>query len=228
MTRRAIAAVGALVVLGVLGGCLGLGGGDDQVGPATFDGSSLDEHRQALVSADTYTVVRTDSGGVATEQTIRVDRAENVVRQEIRAHGIEQVSYVTSARTYTRARNTEGTVQYNVSGRPARPPGERTVADLLPDDVGFERVGTTTVDGTRVATFEDVYSADVGPTRTPPGDRSDAFSATVFVRDDGLVKRLNVTRETGLTRVQTTLTFTDLGSTTVREPDWLDEARQAD
>ena len=100
----------------------------------------------------------------------------------------------------------------------------------------FSANGTAEIDGTQAYVYEANVStlneSAVGPIGEALAD-AEATDATVevYVRSDGLVKRVDWTLVVeGFgepTRLSVTVTYEDVGSTTVAEPSWLEEARSA-
>ncbi|MFB6107097.1 MAG: hypothetical protein ABEJ70_09005 [Halobacteriaceae archaeon] len=94
--------------------------------------------------------------------------------------------------------------------------------DYAPD--GYREAGTDTVDGVPVTRYE----ADRSERDPRSGESVDA-TVSFAVDGDGLVREYDVTAhlttEDGEGTMHYGYTVTDVGSTTVTEPDWLSEAR---
>lgn len=102
----------------------------------------------------------------------------------------------------------------------------------LTDAFEYEANGTTTVDGTTVVRYDSTNLTDasvfVGTNSNATVSNS---SNTLYVDDDGVVRRVDlsytVSSEAGSSRIDLTSTLTDVGSTSVEEPGWLDEAQNS-
>lgn len=109
--------------------------------------------------------------------------------------------------------------------------------------VTWEQQGTVTYDGTDVveytasgeAAFDPSFREEAQPSGGLFGPSAniteyDAIEATLLLDEDGVIRQLRYeasgTQAGDAISVVLTVTFEDIGSTTVSEPSWLDEARQ--
>jgi hypothetical protein len=109
--------------------------------------------------------------------------------------------------------------------------------------VTWEQQGTTTYEGTEVveytasgeAAFDASFREQVQPSGGLFGTSAniteyDGIEATLLLDEDGVIRQLRYeasgTQDGEQLTVTLTVTFEDIGSTTVSEPSWLDEARQ--
>lgn len=109
--------------------------------------------------------------------------------------------------------------------------------------VTWEQQGTVTYDGTDVVEYtasgEAAFDASFRENAQPSGGlfgpsanitEYDTIEATLYVDEDGVIRQLRYeasgTQDGEEISVVLTVTFDDIGSTSVSEPGWLDEARQ--
>lgn len=215
-------------------------GPDESVG-----GSELaDQHERQLRSSDDFTV-RTNltfssSSNVATEITeLRANPDEGVYWEYTDGFDpVERYRYTDGDETLVRVVGDSTT--YDAASEPYDGGVEpvalndslhaSTIEQLFDGEVDLENRGTTTHDG--VTTTE--FAAAGADSWNPPNyDTSDVteFDVRVLVDRNGVVRLLEyrVVEESGgeSTVLEVTVAVSDVGSTDVTEPDWLDEARDA-
>ena len=237
-TRRSLGIAAALALLVVLAGCTG--------GGAPYEGAPSAEqveagHEEALREAGSYTYNQSVSvnGSLIdvtsnTTAAVELDPETYVWTQETDDRSLA-IYAPADDRPYVRTQ-TGSTIRYeradnesvpNVSAFATPPLAE------LSDGFDFAANGTAQVDGERTYLYEANLStlneSAVGPVgeALAEADATDA-SVDVYVRSDGLVKRVDWTVVVegfgDPTRLSLTLTYEDVGSTTVEEPSWLAEA----
>lgn len=210
-------------------------------------------HEAGLREARTFTVVevldataqnqaRGDDFRTASTRTSTVDVWNNVAlsRLETDNFGVESVreEYVRGGLTYVRDGGF-GAATSTLRGYPA----EWNITELgglsgsddvrsLADVVQFTEVGRETVDGVSVVRYEanSLDAFDQSELGLDPGIEAVDASAVLLVGTDGIVRSMEinvdaVTDQETTISVTTTSTWSDIGSTTVTEPDWVTEAR---
>lgn len=212
--------------------------------PAPLDDGSaiVDAHAAELESAGSFTY--RDTTRIRVNGTLQVNRttvalfdtetgAALVVRHSDRA-GRFTVYDDGAGTSYERHEPPVGPVRYGqpLSGATTvsryREPG---IAPLL-GDVEYTYRGTTRLDGVRVheyaATSSEQLAGVLGPDTADP-DVDTTVDVRAFISADGVVRRMTVLivqRDGARTRaLNSTLTYTAVGETTVPEPDWLGTAR---
>jgi hypothetical protein len=98
----------------------------------------------------------------------------------------------------------------------------------------FEHVGSESVDGTPTDVYEASGFESLNQSAPGFGDLDEenvtSIDARVYVAEDGLVKQfeygLTVDTEEGEASIAIEQRYVDVGSTTVQQPPWLDEARE--
>lgn len=244
--RRRLPLVTALLVaLVALSGCtaVGLGGGAPydgvptaeeveaghaaalrEAGSFTYNGSTTVNASFVEVTSDTVARVELDPA------TLLVDSGTGETTVSLYAPA-EGTAYVrTRSGSTVRYERADGASTPNVS-RLLSPP----VADLS-SSFDFAANGTAEVDGTRTYVYEANASTVNGSATGPLGEalaraEQTEISITLYVRSDGLVKRVDY--EVVLTgfgepaRLSAVVTYEDVGSTTVEPPSWLAEAETA-
>ncbi len=250
--RKQIAAV-AVAALLVFAGCSagGTGGattapettaaGDDPVYDSPLDAQTVAQTHESVVrDAGTFTLVSTSNqtqGGQSfgVESSTAVDLASGAYfsRQEARGQTVEQFGFGNGT-AFQRVSTGSGQTQYMI---PQQAPNTSQLAgSQLESFVGtfsFSHTGTETVDGTDTHVYEADGVEDLN--QSAPGFASldtenvTSMSAQVYVTSDGLVKQfgysMTLSTSNGEASVSTEQQYVDVGSTTVSEPAWLDEAR---
>lgn len=102
---------------------------------------------------------------------------------------------------------------------------------FLTSSFAYEANGTETVDGTTTVRYSSTNLTDDSYFVSSEDATVSDASSTLYVDDDGVVRRAsisyNVTATTGSSATDLTISLTDIGSTTVEEPDWIDDARDS-
>lgn len=257
--RRTTATL-AVAALLVLAGCSAGGGPGTTTGPAgdtTGDGTTgeplydqpldasavADAHLQSLRGAGSYTVEsnatleRSSRNSTTDSRTVvRGDLESGAVYTRTGANQRSTERFAFANGTAYQRFDTGSDVQYrNVTGR-VRPASEyaRVTVETFVGLFDFSYAGTTTVDGRTVHVYEAAGASAVNSSAPTWGSLNesdiDAASATLHVREDGVVTRLGydvtVTVDGTQQRVVTTQRFTAVGTTTVEPPAWIPEARQ--
>lgn len=254
MRRIRAAGVVALVLAVALAGCSGLTGGDGT--PSATDGgpdgtpvdtdSILAAHTEALDGAGSYTTNATiainGSGPVSGTQSVSylVDSGSDEAMLRQTFQGASVVQYTAGNTTYLR-QTQGGNATYRVASEPygdgfqaLTPVNTSQAANLaglgsVLGNVTYQQAGSATVDGVAVTRYE-ASGSDAINLGNSPGNVT-AFESTLAVADDsGVVRTLTFTisiEQQGQTQEQDIeVTTSGVGSTTVPEPDWLDEARE--
>lgn len=224
-----------------------LGGGDDDgddsgIEPYTESGGDLtgemlnDSHTEAIESAGSYTLESNVS--LTGEDSSLVQNASGQVDLENDRQYVVQFAslfgnqtiyrYTADNTTYQRVEPESGETQYDTTQG-----GQITSPAINTDNVDafeWEQQGTETHEGVDVTRYEATGVANYSalPTDAGEGNVSD-FSATLLVSADGVMHEYNVgyTQESSGSTQQVSLRYaaSDVGSTTVEEPGWLDEAQ---
>lgn len=240
-TRRSLPIAVGLALLVVLAGCTG--------GGAPYEGAPSAEqveqsHEEALRDAGSYTYNQTVTVNASivevtsnTTAAVELD-PEAYLLQSQTGEGRFAVYAPADDRPYVRSQFGD-TITYERGENESVPNASRFVTPPVSDlssSFDFTANGTTEVDGTTTYVYEANLStlneSAVGPVGESLAE-AEATNATVtvYVRSDGLVKRLDyefVVEGFGSpARLSLTLTYEDVGSTTVDEPSWLEEARTA-
>jgi len=157
-----------------------------------------------------------------------------------------QSSYTDGDETWERQNSSFGGVQYSYGTAPydasePTPVNFTTVVgetvNATTSNVSYSRTGTTTVDGVEAT----VYEADGQQLLDELGFNASSgsffgnatvqsASATVAIDDDGIIRLATFeivleTEDAGRVTISFEQRVTDIGETTVEEPDWLDEAK---
>lgn len=240
----------AVVALLALAGCTSLGGtpsSDPQSDPVyetPLDANAVtDRHVDALRDAGTFTLDSNTSFGTADEtrghhtEVIRADldsgRLFVVSRQ---TSGAFQVYRFGNGTAYERRVSGGESAYVNASGSVHEPSawlgrGVTTAIRLY----SFEYAGTDDVDDERVHVYEAEGPSSLDTPADLFGDATDptveSARATLLVRDDGLVTRVDyeyvVTAEEWTQVSSVTRTYDDVGSTDLSPPVWIPVARNA-
>ncbi|UHH24533.1 DUF7537 family lipoprotein [Halobacterium noricense] len=247
--RKQIAAV-AVAALLVFAGC-SAGGGGGTTAPGTADGAApvyesplngttVAENHEAVVreaGSFTLTTTSTQSQGdqsLTREGSTALDLASGAYfsNRTVGSQNVQQFGYGndTAFQRVTAGNQTQYTVPQQ------SPNASRLTSGQLASFVGlfeFSHTGTESVDGTTVHVYE-ANGVDAVNESAPGFANLDTenitnVSANVHITDDGLVKRfgysISVDTGSGEASVSVGQRYVDVGSTTVSEPAWLDEAR---
>ena len=247
--RRQLAALFVVALVAVAGcaggsapGADGDASSDDPVYETPLDaGAVADAHVDALGDAGSYTIESDAASTVAsqnqtTETTgeVRGDMATGAVftRTETSQRTIELYAGSDGA-TYRRSVAGDQTRYRNVSGQAvnASEYARSTVSSFV-NLFEFSYAGTEDADGGTVHVYEADGAAAMNT--SSPGfaqlneSNVDAASATLHVRDDGVVTMagydITITFQGQTQSIDTAQRFTAIGETDVTEPDWLSEA----
>ncbi|MCG1003671.1 MULTISPECIES: hypothetical protein [Halobacterium] len=251
--RKQIAAV-AVAALLVFAGCSAGGNGGATTAPETTAGGAGDPvyespldaqtvaqtHESVVRDAGTFTLVSTSNrtqGGqsVSVQSSTAVDLATGAyfATQESPMQTVEQFGFGNGT-AYQRVSTADNQTRYTI---PREAPNTSQLAgSQLESFVGafsFSHTGSETVDGTDTHVYEASGVEDLN--QSAPGlgsldtENLTSLTAELYITDDGLVKRfgysLTVSTSNGEASIATDQRYVDIGSTTVSEPAWLDEAR---
>lgn len=248
--RRQLAAL-LVVALVAVAGCAGGGGpaadGDASSGDPIYEtpldaDTVADAHVDALSDAGSYTIesdaTQTMAGQNQTTETsgeVRGDMASGAVFSRTESSQQTVELYADGEGTaYQRYAVGEQTQYQDVSGQAGNASEyARTTVSSFVGLFDFSYEGTEDVDGETVHVYESEGAESLN-TSSPAfaqlnESNVDAASATLHVRDDGVVTTagydVTVTAQDRTQSVNTTQRFTAVGETDVAEPDWLSEAR---
>jgi len=246
--RRKLAAL-LVVALVAAAGCAGGSGpaadgsNGDPIYETPLDADTVaDAHVDALSDAGSYTIesegTQTMAGQDKTAETsgeINGDMASDAVlsRTESRQRTIELYA-AGDGSAYRKFVAGDQTRYQNVSGQAGNATQyARTTVGSFVGLFDFSYEGTEDVDGETVHVYGAEGAAAVNTSSRAFGQLNesnvDAASATLRVRDDGVVTtagyNLTVTFQGQTQSVNTTQRFTAVGETDVVEPDWLSEAQ---
>ncbi|WP_121820645.1 DUF7537 family lipoprotein [Halostella salina] len=221
------------------------GGGDGDNGsiePYTDSGDELDgemlneSHTEAIESAGSYTLGYNVTLSGSNSSLVQNTRGQ-VDLENDRQYAVQFVSlfgnrttyrYTADGTTYQRIVPENGETQYQTSN------GSTTASPAINtnnvDAFEWEQQGTETVDGVGVTRYEATGVANYSALPTAPSEANASdVSATLLVSEDGVMHEytLDYTQESSGATQEISLRYaaTEVGSTTVEEPDWLDEAR---
>lgn len=233
---RLVAALLTVVVL--TAGCVSAPGGAAPYQPPLDGEAVASGHDAALAAAGTYTVTANTTASLggerlgASQLIARVDRGSDRAFLATDTVFGQVHTYVANDTIYQRVGDENP--QYRVTDRAvdvgvvAAPDLNATVSNYT-----FVANGTTTLDGRAVWVYEAnqtgenaSVSRDLGSGLVTVG-----VNVTLYLRDEGLVVRqvsnATITANDGQLEGSfvRTVEYSDVGSTTVQTPDWLDEAR---
>jgi len=220
----------------------GDGDGETPVYESPLDGATVAENHEAIVQdAGTFTLVSTsnqtqdDQSFVVNSSTqVDLESGEYYSNQETQGRSVEQYSYGNGT-AYQNLSISSGETQYSV---PEQTPNASDLAGSqiasFVDTFALSHAGTETVDGTETHVYEasgveDLNESAPGFSDIDAGNITNV-DAQVYVTDDGLVKRfvysLALSTDQGNVSLAVDQQYVDVGSTTVEQPAWLDEARE--
>lgn len=248
--RRQLAAL-LVVALVAVAGCAGAGGpasdGDGSSGDPIYETpldaeAVADAHMDALRGAGSYTIESDASQTVAGQN--RTVETSGEVRGDLSSDAVFSRTE-SSQRTFELYADGDGTAyqrfvvgnqtQYrNVSGQAGNATQyARTTVSSFVGRFDFTYQGTEDVGGETVHVYEAAEASSLN-TSSPAfaqlnESNIDAASATLHVRDDGVVTmagyNVTVTFQGRTQSIETTQRFTAIGETDVAPPDWLSEAK---
>lgn len=237
--------IAILALLVVTAGCVAAPGAGDPSGSALDDttpdaASVAAAHERALDAAGSYTYEAEASATVDGESagssslSAAVDRPADRTLVETGSVLGPVVTYVENGTAYQRIGAEEP--QYRTLEIDATA-GEVVSTDVAPvvRNHTFEANGSTTVAGEQVSTYEAHATGSNATLQTDLGEgvTVESVEVTLAVRDDGLIVRQHITaaisfagdeRDGTFTR---TVTYSDVGTTDVTTPDWIEDARDA-
>lgn len=231
-----------LVIVIALAGCTGGGGGGATTAPSTptpIDGDappgvSLDSVDTAtLVAAHldaldnrSYTLTVEQSGGEnGFSVTTQAAAGRLPALIDVEGQGATQQVYVTTNGSYElRQASGDQTVRRTQENASTIPTGERYVRQVLSDG-NLSYTGTVERDG---RTLHRVRAGLPDMNRQIEDGRATWFEAELLVDDSGLVHslsyRLTVERDGTESDLRIEMDVTDIGTTSVPEPDWITDA----
>lgn len=239
----------SVALLTATAGC-NLGGQSNTGASGNVSGPQLNNATaDAVESAGSYTFHRdtlivTENGRETTvNTTTRVDfESEQGLREASQnisgrtlTPNVTQSVYTTGETTYQR-QETLGNVTYDVQqGSGSIDPVNVTAFSrnytAFTTAFEFEANGTATVEGASTTRYSSVNLTDGSTLTGNPNATVVNASATLYVDDEGALRRAvidyGIRVDGSTTRVQVTDTFSEFGSTTVTEPDWVEDARSA-
>lgn len=217
------------------------GSADEPIYESPLDPATVAEnHEAAIRDAGTFTLAST-SNQTQGEQSLSVT-ASIAADLSSGAYFSEQNASNRLVETYGYGNGTayqrisfSGETQYVI------PQQSPNVSQLASGDIQsfvnaftFDHVGSESVDGTQTDVYEadgveDLNESAPGFTNLDTGNVT-SIDARVYVTQDGLVKQfeygLTVETESGEATIAIEQRYVDVGSTTVEQPPWLDEARE--
>lgn len=235
-------AVGCLVALA---GCSGALMGDDTDNAMTYpDGVSengtnvskvIENHNAALNGSSFELTLNTTQNTSMGNQSLALDAKVGPNRDRVLANvsgaGQDVSSYQTAEQRYTKL-TVNGETAYRAGNRTSQDQqfvegsySGATYVDKFAQDANFTPNGTTQFDGEKVVVLE----ADGSNVSSPQGANVTDYDATMLVDEQGVVRKFDATVRTeaggAYSRVSLTMTVSNVGETSVSEPNWLDEAR---
>ncbi len=239
-----------MVAIVALAGCTGAlpstdGGGDGAGDGASGDVDLVEDPDAALAAAGSYTTtwaLRTAEDGESAGETVfttavDLDAERTAFSMRVTEDGETQTAMETfhaDGTTYQRTGQGDD-VSYTAREAPFDDEASFGFGGSALYGAGeleeFDYQGTETFDGVEVHRYEldERTSWVTGQGRTDAGVQFTEFTYVVLVDEDGLVRseswEARGTDEDGTqVVVEFAYTVTDVGSTTVADPDWLDEA----
>lgn len=242
MVERRSTATLSVVVLAVLVALAGCTGGGAPYGESPSPEKVEQQHASALREAGSFTYnsqVRADAAVVdlSTNVTAAVELDPNTRLVRVNSSELSSVLYVPpSGQPYSRSIEGE-TVEYErVSNESVRNVSRYIHPPLanLTRSYDFARAGTATVAGQKTwvyrANATTLNESTAGPLAETISEL-ETLNTTIrlYVRSDGLVKRVSYHVDATVLSEEISLTYrvtyTDVGSTDVTAPSWLDQAK---
>ncbi|MFB6183866.1 MAG: hypothetical protein ABEI96_04865 [Haloarculaceae archaeon] len=251
MDRRILASLAVALVI-VTAGCFGASGSGSTATPtatttrtdaASFSPPGIHNgtvtnasalvaaHHDTLVDAGSFTSNWTQTYGGRTQQTIVHYSTDDGIRWTTERSGGEKIRWAPGLHQYGYALviKTEGNAVYQRVTSPASV-GRVTQAaslDQLVAAFDLQVTGTDTVNGHEVLV---VRSTDVTRPKKVLGlwnlGSMQSANLTLKVDERGVIREFDHGVETGGNDIAIHTTFSQVGSTTVRKPDWVGTARQ--
>lgn len=243
-----LVAVGGVVASGFLGGTLddvldGTGGptGEGEIATEAFEppvNSTVlrEAHRDGLNAAGSFTIVEEYTvEGTGTERPLRdetitssFDLKNNQSLVEISANEYQMTAYHTGTEKYARTEGPSGEPQYQIPDRVVSPKpylDSNILGELETMDVDHRKTESGhvyTANGVD-AVSEGFLNGDVDSFRS--------FEFEAVVSDQGVLEeiyyQIEIENSGEIITVTRSVNITEVGTTTVREPAWLDAAREA-
>lgn len=250
----AVALVGLLVASAGCAQIPGMGGdgGDDgssDIDPYTESGDELDgetvstDHVAAIEDAGSYTYDVTFEAADG-ESSLSIDAHIEADMESDEAYSVQESNFFGNQTTYkytsgnvtyerSVSEGDEENAQYKTSDDSRVEPVNTTPSfePTLVDGVEWSQEGTEERDGVGVTRYESTGVANVTALVGAGTDAENVtnVSATMLVDADGVVRQYDLTYTVEEGDSETTVTYevstSAVGSTSVEEPDWLDEAR---
>lgn len=229
--RRSLIAV-LVTALVATAGCTGAidpgasGGGDGgapadaDFGPPAINQSTFENHASTIREAGSFTIDATlNSPDSGTDLHGRVSYEASRAVLTTDAGGRTRTVYATESKRFTKVSG-NGDTQYQTREMQTQF-DQLLLGSLVPTSATFERTGYDTVDGETVAVYEAVSLPD--DFSNVPSDADG--SATLSLTESGVIKRVewSATGPDGA-EFSAEITVSDVGSTTVEEPDWVEKA----
>lgn len=246
---RPIALTAAIALLVLTAGCAGsLSGGDGyDVAGSELDGQTLTNQTAAAVDESgsytlnsTATITGERQGETVTSQTdeqrqinFESDRGIRSTERTLSGGGSTQsisVVIFTDGDTSYRQQNSSGQLSYDVQEGGYDSVGGTAAVNTtgfaqnytgFVDEFGWERNGTETVDDVTVTRYTAVQNGT--------SDGLGNVSGQMLIDSDGVIRELTLdytlTSTEPATRVELSIVLSDIGSTTVEEPAWVEDAR---
>lgn len=194
----------------------------DSVGGAA-DEPNRERHLDRIDEAGSFAYDATLTAPENTQQ-LRAVVAPNRSRTRVTAPGQSTARFINATGTYVKTQQgNETTYRF----RNTSPDTTAFTTRVIPFNATYERAGPGTVDGVPVVRYEAVNASDALSLGGYAALGYRNFSATLSVTDDGLVKRTAWRIETPAGPYAYNATYTDLGTATVRKPDWVSRAAAA-
>jgi hypothetical protein len=162
-----------------------------------------------------------------------VDHSKQSQLQTIETRGRSVAVYTTPNETYQRLSvNNESSYRYNANGYNSSAATHQTLLISFLSNVEYNLVNTTIENKTTLYTYESVGFTEDSEFN-PTGEsqvRLENFTANFTVTDEGIIRSFQMETEFVSENRPTlysgvTVTFSDIGATTVTEPDWTAEAK---
>lgn len=212
---------------------------------ALRDAGSFTVRKSTSIDAENESAMQDVFGDAfSVSQTVRVDLDTGRGMQVNEAFGTERATYADfeENRTFVRITDGEGNVtshSYDAVGSPFESPVEnrtgRAYGDLVIEEwltkIDFTVVGVESIDGEYVTRLEADGADNHGEVAVWNDSVYERMHTTMLIDEDGVVREIHHEQTSNLTGdpMDATMTYrwTDVGSTDVSEPAWLDEAKEA-
>lgn len=201
----------------------------------------LTRHIRALSARERVTIRKSLQSGDLQDpsrQTIVLKETETREYYRLNASGMEMGRYTEGNDSYVKTvwNNNTSYIRTRTPDKTSRQRSNFTIMLHTVDFNGlwlapYEKVGTVTRNGTPLTTYEATgpgyYATSIGTNTT-----IETFSATVSIDRNGLIRYYHerLVYETNGTRMiqERTIRYTDVGTTELHRPDWVDEVTTTD